>query len=37
VLALSGVSGAGLAPVLGAIIAAIDGARANTGDALVEA
>ena len=37
VLPLSGVSGAGIAAVLGALIAAIEAARADAGDALVDA
>jgi GTP-binding protein len=37
VLPLSGVSGVGIAPVLGAIIAAIESARADTRDSLVDA
>src|SRR5436190_7665787 len=37
VLALSGVSGAGVPEVLGALYAAIDAARAGAGEALVEA
>ena len=37
VLPLSGVSGAGIAPVLGAVLAAIESARAEAGDTLVEA
>jgi len=37
VLSLSGVSGAGIAPVLGALVAAIDAARAEAPAALVDA
>src|SRR5579863_7361136 len=37
VLALSGVSGAGIAPVLGALFAAIEAARADASDALAAA